>query len=753
MAAPSAPTGTGTGASSKRPAVAGSSVYRHDDVPLLVTVVGGNAVTAAAVLGCLNTADATALRRLHPALAAHVAAVPWADTTTGVRDTVRWRAALPVAVACKLSRYGVRFELAALRGVTVLDMNQYSYVTDADVAALPRTLRRLNVSYCGRLTQTVSFMHMPALEALDCSGTKSTLTCLPPSLRELVFTSRATHDFSHMHSLRVLGCYDLYDARSIASLPSSLEELELCAVKREWPHDWSAAHLARLRVLRAHEGGIHNAALATLPPSLQVLDLQDCHELKEGASFAHLTNLHTLNLLRAGVCNGMLGTLPPSLVSLILENAHYGYRYGKLTQAAVFPQLLALRMLNVSNTGIGDAAVASLPRGLEELHMVDCVNVTQDASLDHLVVLRVLQSSGTDLPRATIEACRSRGGFAPADGILCKKPSIGSVTAAALLASGCLVSCTSDGSIALWDASRGGDAVAKLELRDIRLQCSALAVLPDGHRAAIGMASITGGGGGIIMWDTSSAPRAPHQASRLSIDCGAGVCKLAVLRNGHLLAGCKNGSVLVVDVGEAAVVATLGQRTGTGTTAMRPWSPPELPVHHTEVQALAVLLGGRVASTASGSDCRVWVWDMGRRVCVDRMVGHTDTVAALAALPDGRLASGSCDRTVRLWDTRSRSSATCISLFAGYSVSAMAVWSGGRLACAAWDGRLAVWDTRNATRAPPPPVVTALESLRTSTLVSLPDGRLVTRAGGLRLWQLPPVLCRRHRCTAGDIAS
>ena len=720
MAAPSAPTGTGTGASSKRPAVAGSSVYRHDDVPLLVTVVGGNAVTAAAVLGCLNTADATALRRLHPALAAHVAAVPWADTTTGVRDTVRWRAALPVAVACKLSRYGVRFELAALRGVTVLDMNQYSYVTDADVAALPRTLRRLNVSYCGRLTQTVSFMHMPALEALDCSGTKSTLTCLPPSLRELVFTSRATHDFSHMHSLRVLGCYDLYDARSIASLPSSLEELELCAVKREWPHDWSAAHLARLRVLRAHEGGIHNAALATLPPSLQVLDLQDCHELKEGASFAHLTNLHTLNLLRAGVCNGMLGTLPPSLVSLILENAHYGYRYGKLTQAAVFPQLLALRMLNVSNTGIGDAAVASLPRGLEELHMVDCVNVTQDASLDHLVVLRVLQSSGTDLPRATIEACRSRGGFAPADGILCKKPSIGSVTAAALLASGCLVSCTSDGSIALWDASRGGDAVAKLELRDIRLQCSALAVLPDGHRAAIGMASITGGGGGIIMWDTSSAPRAPHQASRLSIDCGAGVCKLSVLHNGHLVAGCKDGTLRVVDADAGAVVATLGAH-----------AHPSV-VFGNEVQALAVLLDGRVASTSH--DRNVWVWDMDKRACVDTLVGHRDTVAALAALPDGRLASGSWDKSVRLWNMCTRNSCI-IRLFAGYAVSALALLPGDRLACAARDGTLLVWDTHNAGS---PPAVVKLESPETSAIAPLPGGRLTTCAIGLRLWQLPP---------------
>jgi len=69
--------------------------------PLLVQVLGGNIVTAASVLACLNTANATVLRRLHPALAAAVAGVPWADAATPVHDTDRWRAALPAATALK----------------------------------------------------------------------------------------------------------------------------------------------------------------------------------------------------------------------------------------------------------------------------------------------------------------------------------------------------------------------------------------------------------------------------------------------------------------------------------------------------------------------------------------------------------------------------------------------------------------------------------------------------------------------------
>jgi len=704
-------------AASKRPAAERTgSVFRYDDVPLLVTVVGGNAVTAAAVFGCLNTADATALRRLHPVLAAHVAAVSWADITTGVLDTVRWRAALPAAVACKLGRYYVRFEPAALRGVTVLDLNRGCSVTDADVADLPPTLRRLDVSVCGGLTEGVSFTHLPVLEWLDCTATAVKLAGLPHTLRELIILPCKAADFSHLRSLRVLDCSGLSNAKSIASLPPSLEELDVTIAERYWPRDWSAAHLTRLRVLRAGSCGIHAAALATLPPSLQVLDLADCKELTEGTSFAHLARLHTLNLQRADVHNDMLGTLPPSLVSLNLEGEFDGCGY--LTQEAAFPHLPALRFLNMNYTGIGDAAVASLPRCLEELHMVDCHKVTQHARLDHLAALRVLQSSGTDLPRTTIEACRSRGCYAPADGILCKKFSCGpSVTAVALLVSGRMVSCTSDGWVSLWDASRGGDAVAKLQ---ISAQCNAIAALPDGHRVAIGKSPFgrDSSGGGIVMWDTSSA----SDATPVSIDCGVEVCQLAVLHNGHLVAGCKDGKLCVVDADAGAVVATLeGHASVKSSTACG-----------NEVQALAVLLDGRVASTARGS--MVWVWDMGRRVCVDRLVGHTDVVAVLAALPDGRLASGSWDTTVRLWDLRSRSS---VSLFTGYTVTALAALPGGRLASASWEGKLTVWNTRNTTGAPPVPVTTTLESIGTSTLVPLPDGRLATRAIGLRLWQLP----------------
>jgi len=405
--------------------------------PLLVQMLGGNAVTAVSVLACINTADATALRRLHPALAVAVAAVPWADTDTRVSDTARWRAALPAATALKLAAkaplpvplslyYGRA--LAELGGVMVLDVSAADNVTDAVIARLPPTLRALNVSWCTHVTPFVSFTHLPALESLDCGSTSAVaagLAHLPPSLRELHMRDCKvpdTADFSHLRHLRRLllvmriTFLDHLSRFTVATMPPSLEVFDVSGLLNfqplSWPCRWSLVHLTHLRELNASRTNIDGDALATLPPSIGVLTLERCNNLSLWASFAHLTRLHTLSLCDTPIGRGTLATLPPSLVSLDLHHNN------TLTPATVLPHLPALRVLNVSHTDLGDAAVARLPAGLEELHMVCCRKVTQHASLAHLVALRELQSADTDVSPVTIAACRSRcrGCFAPADG-------------------------------------------------------------------------------------------------------------------------------------------------------------------------------------------------------------------------------------------------------------------------------------------------------------------------------------------------
>lgn len=77
-----------------------------------------------------------------------------------------------------------------------------------------------------------------------------------------------------------------------------------------------------------------------------------------------------------------------------------------------------------------------------------------------------------------------------------------------------------------------------------------------------------------------------------------------------------------------------------------PWQP----AHHGYVWALAALPDGRVASGGRDAVIRIWSAD-GR--CEASLQGHTRSVLGLAALDGGRLASASRDRSLRIWDLAS----------------------------------------------------------------------------------------------------
>jgi WD40 repeat protein len=47
------------------------------------------------------------------------------------------------------------------------------------------------------------------------------------------------------------------------------------------------------------------------------------------------------------------------------------------------------------------------------------------------------------------------------------------------------------------------------------------------------------------------------------------------------------------------------------------------------------------------------VWDVDKEVCVRVLEGHQGTVRTLQALPEGFLASGSADKSIRLWHVHS----------------------------------------------------------------------------------------------------
>ena len=70
--------------------------------------------------------------------------------------------------------------------------------------------------------------------------------------------------------------------------------------------------------------------------------------------------------------------------------------------------------------------------------------------------------------------------------------------------------------------------------------------------------------------------------------------------------------------------------------------------HSGAVTALYLLPDGRLASGSWDNTIRLW--DVAAGAETARLEGHSGSVAALCLLPDGRLVSGSGDNTTRLWD-------------------------------------------------------------------------------------------------------
>ena len=67
------------------------------------------------------------------------------------------------------------------------------------------------------------------------------------------------------------------------------------------------------------------------------------------------------------------------------------------------------------------------------------------------------------------------------------------------------------------------------------------------------------------------------------------------------------------------------------------------------MSSLAALGGGRLA--VGTWDGKIKLWEVASGTCVATIYGHEDAVKSLAVLGGGRLASGSYDRTIMIWDS------------------------------------------------------------------------------------------------------
>ena len=145
--------------------------------------------------------------------------------------------------------------------------------------------------------------------------------------------------------------------------------------------------------------------------------------------------------------------------------------------------------------------------------------------------------------------------------------------------------------------------------------------------------------------------------------------------------------------------------------------------HGGYVAALAWAPDGRLASGGDDGTVRIWPEDGGAPQVLD----HGGTVLALVRGPGGRLASGGSDGTVRIWPAGGGGPPR--TLDHGRMVLALAWAPDGRLASGGWDARVRVWPVDGG----PPQVLGHGDEVW--ALAWAPDGRLASggRGGTVRV--------------------
>jgi 3-deoxy-D-manno-octulosonate 8-phosphate phosphatase KdsC-like HAD superfamily phosphatase len=177
--------------------------------------------------------------------------------------------------------------------------------------------------------------------------------------------------------------------------------------------------------------------------------------------------------------------------------------------------------------------------------------------------------------------------------------------------------------------------------------------------------------------------------------------------------------------------------------------PPQTLSGHSDcVWSVIQLSDGRLASASR--DNTVKIWNVNNGTCERTLSGHikididvvsrTVGVISVIQLSDGRLASGSSDNTVKIWNV---DNGTCERTLSGHSeaVHILIQLSDGRLASASRDNTVKIWNVNNGTCER----TLSDHSEYVWKLIQLSDGRLASGSSDktVKIWNASIGSCER----------
>jgi len=149
--------------------------------------------------------------------------------------------------------------------------------------------------------------------------------------------------------------------------------------------------------------------------------------------------------------------------------------------------------------------------------------------------------------------------------------------------------------------------------------------------------------------------------------------------------------------------------------------------HTNAIYRLAILPNGNLASGSLDNTIKIWNPNTGSLVFT--LKGHTNLVSTLAILSNGNLASGSFDNTIKIWNPNT---GLLVYTLTGHTnmVWTLATLPNGNLASGSMDRTIKIWNHNTGS------IFSTLTGHHVISLVTLPNGNLASCSGDttVKIW-------------------